>query len=198
LHGETIEKDLVDDIKSGIKEKALVFGTNIGAEILKIPAIRIYTEINAQVDAILAFYERFNADFLITAMGLSVEAECFGSEIVFSQNEAPQVLTVECYDPNTQCPLCHTQNIHIPIITNPTPNRIAIALTHPNAISLEDWAALRQSFKRMISMVINTTMAAINPPKGGKRMLNMNAAPVERKILKQEAPLFFALALIKI
>jgi hypothetical protein len=35
-------------------------------------------------------------------------------------------------------------------------------------------------------------MAAINPPKGGKRMLNMKAAPVERKMLNQEAPLFFA------
>jgi len=86
-----MKKDIVDDIKYDIKKKSLVFGTNIGAEILKIPAIRIYTEINAQVDAILAFYERFNADFLITAMDLSVEAECFGSEIVFSQNEAPQV-----------------------------------------------------------------------------------------------------------
>ena len=86
-----MEKDLFNDIKSGIRRKALVFGTNIGAEILKIPAIRIYTEINAQMDAILAFYEHFNADFLITAMDLSVEAECFGSEIVFSQNEALQV-----------------------------------------------------------------------------------------------------------
>jgi len=86
-----MKRDLVDDIKSGIRKKALIFGTNVGAEILKIPPIRIYTEINAQVDAILAFYERFNADFLITAMDLSVEAECFGSEIGFSQNEAPQV-----------------------------------------------------------------------------------------------------------
>ena len=86
-----MRKDLVDDIQSGIQKKAFVFGTNIGAEILKIPAIKIYTEINAQVDAILAFFERFNADFLITAMDLSVEAECFGSEIVLSQNEAPQV-----------------------------------------------------------------------------------------------------------
>ncbi len=86
-----MKKDLVCDIQSGIQKKALVFGTNIGAEILKTPAIKVFTEVNAQVDAILAFYERFNADFLITAMDLSVEAECFGSEIVFSQNEAPQV-----------------------------------------------------------------------------------------------------------
>jgi uroporphyrinogen decarboxylase len=86
-----MKEDLINDILFGIKKKALVFGTNIGAEILKIPAINIYTEINAQVDVILAFYERFDADFLITAMDLSVEAECFGSEIVFSQNEAPQV-----------------------------------------------------------------------------------------------------------
>jgi len=86
-----MKEDLVDDIQFNIKKKALVFGTNIGVEILKIPAIRIFTDVNAQVDAIIAFYERFNADFLITAMDLSVEAECFGSEIVFSQMEAPQV-----------------------------------------------------------------------------------------------------------
>lgn len=43
------------------------------------------------MDAILAFYECFNADFLMTAMDLSVEAECFGSGIVFSQNETPQI-----------------------------------------------------------------------------------------------------------
>ena len=86
-----MKKDLIGDIQSGIQKKAFVFGTNIGAEILKIPAIKVFTEVNAQVDAILAFYERFNADFLITAMDLSVEAECFGSEVVFSQNEAPQV-----------------------------------------------------------------------------------------------------------
>jgi uroporphyrinogen decarboxylase len=86
-----MENNLVEDIQSGIKNKALVFGTNIGAELLKIPILKIFTDINAQVDAILAFYERFNADFLITAMDLSVEAECFGSEIIFSQNEGTQV-----------------------------------------------------------------------------------------------------------
>jgi len=86
-----MKEDLVDDIQFSIKKKALVFGTNIGVEILKIPAISIFTDVNAQVDAIIAFYERFNTDFLITAMDLSVEAECFGSEIVFSQMEAPQV-----------------------------------------------------------------------------------------------------------
>ena len=86
-----MKKDLIDYIQSDIQKKAFVFGTNIGAEILKNPIKRIFTDVNVQVDAILAFYERFNADFLITAMDLSVEAECFGSEIVFSQNEAPQV-----------------------------------------------------------------------------------------------------------
>jgi uroporphyrinogen decarboxylase len=86
-----MKKDLVENIQFGINKKALVFGTNIGAEILKIPAIKIFKDVNAQVDAILAFYERFNADFLITAMDLSVETECFGSEIVFPQNEVPQV-----------------------------------------------------------------------------------------------------------
>ncbi|MCD6576852.1 MAG: uroporphyrinogen decarboxylase family protein [Anaerolineaceae bacterium] len=84
-------QDLIDSIKNNNNKKALVFGTNIGAEILKIPSVEIYTDINAQIDAIISFDERFDADFLITAMDLSVEAECFGSDIVFPENGAPQV-----------------------------------------------------------------------------------------------------------
>ena len=92
------------------------------------------------------------------------------------------------------CPLWAAQNIQIPIITNPTRNRSATALKHPTAISLDDCAAFRQSFKRIISNTIRAARAAINPPKGGKRMLKMKAAPVEIKILVQEAPPFFAFA----
>jgi len=86
-----MKQDIIDYIRSGIGKKAFVFGSNIGADILKTPILRIFTGVNAQVDAIFAFHERFNTDFLITAMDLSVEAECFGSEIVFIRDEAPRV-----------------------------------------------------------------------------------------------------------
>ncbi len=55
-----MKKDLVGDIQSGIQKKAFVFGTNIGAEILKIPAIKVFTEVNAQVDAIHFTFWRTN------------------------------------------------------------------------------------------------------------------------------------------
>lgn len=86
-----MKQDIIDYIRSNIDKKAFVFGTNIGADILKTPILGIFTGVNAQLDAIFAFHERFNTDFLITAMDLSVEAECFGSETVFIQDEAPRV-----------------------------------------------------------------------------------------------------------
>ena len=86
-----MKKDIIDYIRQDIEKKAFVFGSNIGADILRTPTQRIFTDMNAQVDAILAFHERFNTDFLITAMDLSVEAECFGSETVFIQGEVPRV-----------------------------------------------------------------------------------------------------------
>ncbi len=73
--------ELIEYIKNPIKKKALVFGTNLGAALLGKSLPTIYSDPNAQVEAILAFYEHYDADFLITAMDLSVEAECFGSKV---------------------------------------------------------------------------------------------------------------------
>jgi len=81
--------ELIEYIKNPVKKKALVFGTNLGAALLgKSPQI-IYSDPKAQVEAILAFYEYYDADFLITAMDLTVEAECFGSKVRYSDFNAP-------------------------------------------------------------------------------------------------------------
>ncbi len=87
-----MKKNIVDYIKENSKKKALVFGTNIGASIhhIKLPAV--YSEMNAQIDAILAFDDRFNSDFIITAMDLSVEAECFGCEVAYPEDNAPMIV----------------------------------------------------------------------------------------------------------
>ncbi len=82
---------LIEYIKNPLNKKALVFGTNLGATIINQPISTIYSEFNAQIDAIIAFHEHFNSDFLITAMDLSVEAECFGSEVKFMDNNAPVI-----------------------------------------------------------------------------------------------------------
>ena len=105
-----MKKDLIDDIQSDIQKKAFVFGTNIGADILKTPTLRIFTNMNAQMDAIFAFHERFNTDFLITAMDLSVEAECFGSETVFIKDEAPRV------DKRLVVSLSEIKNLDVPSV----------------------------------------------------------------------------------
>ena len=83
--------ELIEYIKNPIKKKALVFGTNLGAALLGKSLPTIYSDPNAQVEAILAFYEHYDADFLITAMDLSVEAECFGSKVRFIDFDAPIV-----------------------------------------------------------------------------------------------------------
>ena len=98
------------------------------------------------------------------------------------------------YGLKMECPLRLAQSIHIPIITNPTRNRSTTALRHPIAISFEDWAAFRQSFKRISSRTIKAINAAISPPKGGNMRLKTNAAPEETSTLVQDAPLFFAFA----
>lgn len=76
---------------SSSNQKALVFGTLLGAAITKSDVLSLYNNTDSQVEAILAFDEYFNPDFLFTAMDLSVEAECFGSAIIFSEWDAPNV-----------------------------------------------------------------------------------------------------------
>lgn len=87
-----MKNSIADYIKESSQKKALVFGANIGASIAQIEIPAIYTEQNAQVDAILAFDDHFDADFIITAMDLSVEAECFGSEVVYPEDNAPVIV----------------------------------------------------------------------------------------------------------
>ena len=70
-----MEKDLVDDIQIGNKKKALVFGTNIGAEILKIPAIRIYTEISVGRGSAAMTCSLFYSDSLSIHLYVKVAAK---------------------------------------------------------------------------------------------------------------------------
>ena len=74
-----------------LNNKALVFGTNLGADILGISSSILFKDTQAQIDAILAFNDFFNPDFLLTPMDLSVEAEYFGSSVRFLESDAPTV-----------------------------------------------------------------------------------------------------------
>ena len=73
------------------KPTGLIIGTNLGAASLGMSLADMNASASAQTEAILAFRERFTADFLLTAMDLSVEAQCFGSHVQFSKTHPPVV-----------------------------------------------------------------------------------------------------------
>lgn len=76
---------------SSSNKKALVFGTMLGAAINKSDVSSLYNNAASQIEAIHAFNDFFNPDFLFTSMDLSVEAECFGSTVIFSELDAPNI-----------------------------------------------------------------------------------------------------------
>jgi len=83
--------NLLDYVIKSKQRKSLVFGTNVGASIIRKSLPVVYSDENAQIDAINAFCEFFKTDFITTSMDLSIEAECFGSQVKFLGNSAPVV-----------------------------------------------------------------------------------------------------------
>ncbi|HEY60732.1 MAG TPA: methylcobamide--CoM methyltransferase [Anaerolineae bacterium] len=83
---------LFDYIVNSPKRLAMPIGINFGISLLNTTALEIVTSAEAQVRAMLAIHEYFNTTFLLTAMDLSVEAECFGSQIKYSESEIPTVV----------------------------------------------------------------------------------------------------------
>lgn len=58
------------------------------------------TDPAAQTEAVLALHERFGTRVLLTCMDLSVEAEAFGAELGFTDDEVPTVLGQRIQDPS--------------------------------------------------------------------------------------------------
>jgi uroporphyrinogen decarboxylase len=83
--------NLLDYVIQSKQRKSLIFGTNVGASIIRKTLPVVYTDENAQIDAINAFCEFFKPDFVTTSMDLSIEAECFGSQVKFLGDSAPVV-----------------------------------------------------------------------------------------------------------
>ncbi len=63
-----------------------------GGQITGANVRQMVTEAGAQTEAVLALQARFGSRFLLTCMDLSVEAEAFGAEVVFSDDEVPTVV----------------------------------------------------------------------------------------------------------
>jgi len=83
--------DILRYITERNPQKGLIIGTNLGAANLNIPLSLVNSDANAQCDAMMAFSERFKSDFIMTAMDLSVEAECFGCYVYYSEFNPPVV-----------------------------------------------------------------------------------------------------------
>lgn len=76
------------------KKKRLVIPimTHPGIELCDSTVFKAVTEGQAHADAICALNERFPADAVTAIMDLTVEAEAFGAEIRFSENDIPNVI----------------------------------------------------------------------------------------------------------
>lgn len=67
-------------------------GVYAGLEMIHATVRQVVSDAQVQTDAVLAMYERFHTEVLMTAMDLSAEVETFGSEIRMSDEEIPAVI----------------------------------------------------------------------------------------------------------
>ena len=76
------------------KKKRLVIPimTHPGIELCGSTVLKAVTDGQAHADAILALNDKFPADAVTAIMDLTVEAEAFGAEIKFSENEIPNII----------------------------------------------------------------------------------------------------------
>lgn len=81
----------MSDIVNSPDRKAMPIVSYPGADIKGINIVRVVSEANAQYECIKAISDKFPAIANVTCMDLSVEAQAFGCEVKFSENEVPKV-----------------------------------------------------------------------------------------------------------
>ena len=74
------------------KRLAIPIMTHPGIELCGSSVLKAVTDGQAHADAICALNDRFPADAVTAIMDLTVEAEAFGAQIRFSENEIPSIL----------------------------------------------------------------------------------------------------------
>ena len=74
------------------KRLAIPIMTHPGIELCGSTVFKAVTDGQAHADAICALNEKFPADAVTAIMDLTVEAEAFGAEIRFSENEIPNII----------------------------------------------------------------------------------------------------------
>lgn len=102
---EWIESIIVDQ-----QRYTLPIMTHSGIEMLGKRVIDAVTDAEVHSQAVLLLAEKYSAIASSVIMDLTVEAEAFGAEIYFADNEVPSVLGRLVYDMET------VQNLHVPSI----------------------------------------------------------------------------------
>ncbi len=80
------------DLTETKKKKALPILSFPGVQLLGISVKEMISSAQKSASCIKAIADRYNAAAAVSLMDLSVEAEAFGSEVKFSENEVPTVL----------------------------------------------------------------------------------------------------------
>lgn len=87
-----MQSKLFEYVINSSKRLALLVGINFGIPLVNTTASEVFTNVETHVKTMLAINEHFKTDFLLSAMDLSVEAECFGSQIEYTKAEIPTVV----------------------------------------------------------------------------------------------------------
>jgi uroporphyrinogen decarboxylase len=87
-----MQSKLFEYVINSSKRLAMLVGINFGIPLVDTAASEVFSDVETQVKAILAINEHFKTNFLLSAMDLSVEAECFGSQIEYTKGEIPVVV----------------------------------------------------------------------------------------------------------
>ena len=82
----------IADVIHDPKRKSIPIMTNPGIEILNYKIIDAVKDGKVHFEAIKALYERYPSSASCVIMDLTVEAEAFGAEIHFEENEVPSVI----------------------------------------------------------------------------------------------------------
>jgi uroporphyrinogen decarboxylase len=83
---------IYDSMQTSNERLAIPISTYVGRQMTGSSVFEIVCNADAQAEAVLALHDRYHTKVLLTAMDLSVEAECFGCEIRAAENEIPTVV----------------------------------------------------------------------------------------------------------
>lgn len=85
-------KDWMNDLLNSTERKALPILSFPGAELIGTDVFHVVSDAEMQYKCIKAISEKYPSIVNVTPMDLSVEAEAFGCEIKFTENEVPTVI----------------------------------------------------------------------------------------------------------